>query len=274
MNFLREIIEHKRTQLAMDYEVRPLAKVRASAEKCRAKAERQSLRNALTRRDGPNIIAEFKRASPSKGVIRAGADPGGIASDYEANGAIAISVLTEESMFMGSLADLRDVRSAVQLPILRKDFIIDEYQIYEAAASGADAILLITAALDDITLGRLRSVTEEELALDAIVEVHTKEELRRALACGAGLIGVNNRDLRTFEVSIETSIELARHLPREAVAITESGLRTADDIRRLHSAGYRGFLIGESLMRETFPGQALGQLIADARNHQPALRGI
>ena len=269
MNFLSEIIGHKRTKLAIDREVTPLTEVRALAEVCRAKAEPQALRNALAQSHGPNIIAEFKRASPSKGVIRTGADAGQIAREYEANGAVAVSVLTEESRFMGSLFDLHDVRSAVLLPILRKDFIVDDYQVYETAAAGADAILLIAAALDDATLFRLRSLAEDELGLDALVEVHTKDELDRALASGAGLIGVNNRDLRTFEVSIETSIELARHLLRNVVPITESGLRSSADIARLHAVGYRGFLIGESLMRAVSPGQALNRLIAETRKLQP-----
>lgn len=273
MNFLSEIIAHQHISVAKAREATPLTNVRALAKECRAKAEPQALRNALAQSFGPNIIAEFKRASPSKGLIRGDADPCAIASDYETNGAIAISVLTEESSFMGSLDDLHDVRSTVSLPILRKDFIVDDYQVYETAASGADAILLIAAALDDATLLRLRSLAEDELGLDALVEVHTKNEMDRALASGAGLIGVNNRDLRTFEVSIETSIELARHLSSEVVSITESGLRTGSDIMRLHAAGYRGFLIGESLMREESPGRALNRLIDEVHKHRPHDQG-
>ena len=273
MDFLSEIIAHKRMRVANNLQITPLEDVRRLAEEWRAKAVPRALRSALAQSHGPNIIAEFKRASPSKGAIRAEADAREIAREYEASGAIAVSVLTEESRFMGSLADLRDVRSAVRLPILRKDFIVDEYQVYETASSRADAILLIAAVLDDATLLRLRSLAEDELGLDALVEVHTRDELDRAIACGAGLIGVNNRNLRTFEVSVDTSIELARHLPSEVVSITESGLRTSADIMRLHAAGYRGFLIGESLMREESPGQALSRLIAETNKQQALKQG-
>ena len=212
--------------------------------------------NAL-RRDGINIIAEFKRRSPSKGMIREGANPIDIARAYEAGGAVAMSVLTEEDYFAGSLDDLRQVKAAVDLPVLRKDFIVEDYQVYESAVAGADAILLIVAALDDELLARLRSLAEDELQMDALVEVHTSDEMKRAAACGAKLIGVNNRDLRTFEVSLDTSLRLAREAPADAVLISESGLKNSDDLRRLHDAGYRGFLIGETLMRAEDPERAL-----------------
>src|SRR6185369_11054750 len=193
--------------------------------------------------EGVHVIAEFKRRSPSKGIIRPDADLVQIVQGYEAGGATAISVLTEEDYFSGSLDDLRIVKATVTLPVLRKDFVFDEYQVYESAAAGADAILLIVAALDDELLLGLRSLAEDELGLDALVEVHTRDEMRRAVACGAKLIGVNNRDLRTFEVSLETSLSLAREAPSEVLLISESGLRTREDLRRLHAAGYRGFLI-------------------------------
>lgn len=263
MDFLTDIIAQKRTRLALSHVACPLAELRARAEQVRRKAIPHALRNALASGVHANVIAEFKRASPSKGAIRAHADATQIARDYEANGAVAISVLTEESQFLGSLDDLRDVRAAVLVPVLRKDFIFDEYQLYETAAAGADAVLLIVAALDDETLTRLRGVAEEELGLDALVEVHTEDELRRALACGATLIGVNNRDLRTFAVSLETSAELAKYLPADAIAVSESGLRTGADLARLQAIGYQGFLIGESLMREESPGKALGRLITE-----------
>jgi indole-3-glycerol phosphate synthase len=208
-------------------------------------------------KDGINIIAEFKRRSPSKGVIREGANPSEIARAYEAGGAVAMSVLTEEDYFAGSLDDLRQVKSTVNLPVLRKDFIVDEYQVYESAAAGADAILLIVAALDDERLARLRGLAEDELQMDALVEVHSSDEMKRAVACGAILIGVNNRDLRTFEVSLETSLSLAREAPSEALFISESGLNNSADLRRLYDAGYRGFLIGETLMRADDPAAAL-----------------
>ena len=220
--------------------------------------------NAL-RRDGINIIAEFKRRSPSKGMIREGANPIDIARAYEAGGAVAMSVLTEEDYFAGSLDDLRQVKSTVALPVLRKDFIVDEYQVYESAVAGADAILLIVAALDDELLSRLRRLAEDELGMDALVEVHTSDEMKRAAACGAKLIGVNNRDLRTFAVSLETSLALAREAPPEALLISESGLNSAADLQRLYEAGYRGFLIGETLMRADDPAAALRNFRNDAR---------
>ena len=225
-------------------------------ERLREGRSSHALRSAL-QKEGINIIAEFKRRSPSKGMIREGANAIDIARAYESGGAVAMSVLTEEDYFAGSLDDLREVKSAVDLPVLRKDFIVDEYQVYESAAAGADAILLIVAALDDELLSRLRRLTEEELHMDALVEVHTSDEMKRAAACGANLIGVNNRDLRTFEVSLETSLRLAREAPADSVLISESGLKTADDLQRLHDAGYRGFLIGETLMRAEDPEQAL-----------------
>jgi indole-3-glycerol phosphate synthase len=198
---------------------------------------------------GINIIAEFKRRSPSKGTIRADANLAEIVRSYEVGGAAAISVLTEEDYFDGSLDDLRAVKSAVKLPVLRKDFVFEEYQIYESAAAGADAVLLIVAALDDEVLSHLRRLAEDELRMDALVEVHTSEEMKRAKAAGATLIGVNNRDLRTFTVSLETSLTLARQAPPEALLISESGLHSAGDLQRLRDAGYHGFLIGETLMR-------------------------
>jgi indole-3-glycerol phosphate synthase len=240
MNVLSEIVARKRER------------VREAKSRARPHAFRRALQG-----DGINVIAEFKRRSPSKGMIREGANPIDIARAYQAGGAVAMSVLTEEDYFAGSLEDLRQVKATVDLPVLRKDFIVDEYQVYESAAAGADAILLIVAALDDELLLRLRRLAEDELQMDALVEVHTSDEMRRAVACGAKLIGVNNRDLRTFEVSLETSLSLAREAPSEALLISESGLKTSDDLQRLHDAGYRGFLIGETLMRADDPAAAL-----------------
>lgn len=237
MNVLSEIIAKKR-------------------ERLKRRATPHAFYNAL-RADGINIIAEFKRRSPSKGMIRAGANVIEIARAYHAGGAVAMSVLTEEDYFSGSLDDLREVKSTVDLPVLRKDFIFEEYQVYESAVAGADAILLIVAVLDDELLTRLRSLAEDELQMDALVEVHTSDELKRAAACGAKLIGVNNRDLRTFEVSLDTSLRLAREAPSEALLISESGLKNAADLQRLHEAGYRGFLIGETLMRADDPAATL-----------------
>jgi indole-3-glycerol phosphate synthase len=251
MSFLSEIIERKRRRVEEAKQRVPLARVERRSDAHR-------LRQAFLR-DGINIIAEFKRRSPSKGVIRADADLKEIVKSYAAGGASAISVLTEEDYFSGSLDDLRTAKSVVDLPVLRKDFIVDEYQVYESAAAGADAVLLIVAALDDARLLFLRRLAEEEMALDALVEVHDREEMKRAIACGASLIGVNNRNLHTFEVSLETSLSLASDAPNDAVLISESGLSTATDLNRLHDAGYRGFLIGESLMRSADPAAALRQ---------------
>jgi len=233
-----------------------IAKKRERVREAKSRANPHAFRDAL-RRDGINIIAEFKRRSPSKGMIREGANLIEIARAYQTGGAVAMSVLTEEDYFAGSLDDLRQVKSTVDLPVLRKDFIVDEYQVYESAAAGADAILLIVAALDDELLARLRRLAEDELQMDALVEVHTSEEMERAAACGAKLIGVNNRDLCTFEVSLDTSLHLAREAPADALLISESGLNNAADLQHLYDAGFRGFLIGESLMRTDDPATAL-----------------
>src|ERR1041385_1447011 len=233
-----------------------IAKKRERVREAKTRAHPHSFRRALEK-DGVNIIAEFKRRSPSKGMIREGANPIEIARAYFAGGAVAMSVLTEEDYFAGSLDDLRQVKSAVDLPVLRKDFIVEEYQVYESAAAGADAILLIVAALDDESLARLRRLAEDELQMDALVEVHTSDDMKRAKAAGATLIGVNNRDLRTFVTSLDTSLRLAREAPADALLISESGLNNAADLQRLYEAGYRGFLIGETLMRADDPAAEL-----------------
>jgi indole-3-glycerol phosphate synthase len=264
MNILSEIIAKKRERLIAAGELVPLAEIQRLAGEVRSDAASHALSNAL-RADGVNVIAEFKRRSPSKGIIRPDADLLSIVQGYEAGGAAAVSVLTEEDYFAGSLDDLRTVKATVRLPVLRKDFVFDEYQVYESAAAGADAILLIVAALDDELLLDLRRLAEDELGLDALVEVHTRDEMRRAVACGARLIGVNNRDLRTFEVSLETSLSLAREAPSDVLLVSESGLRTREDLRRLQAAGFRGFLIGETFMRAQDPQQALRNVL-DPRN--------
>jgi indole-3-glycerol phosphate synthase len=260
VNKLAEIIERKRQRVAAEKLHVPLFALKIAARKRRDDAVAHLLRAALSSGERRAIIAEFKRRSPSKGAIRGDADAASIARQYESGGAAAISVLTEEDYFSGSLADLRVVRETSKLPILRKDFIFDEFQVYESANAGADALLLIVAALDDETLLRLRQLTEDDLGMDALVEVHTHDEMKRAIDCGATLIGVNNRDLATFEVSLQTSIELAAIAPRDAILISESGIETRNDIERLRAAGYRGFLIGETLMRADDPVGALGQL--------------
>ena len=223
----------------------------------------ESFRESAQRADPTfKIIAEFKRRSPSAGTIRSNLSATDVATRYERGGACAISVLTDEQYFGGSILDLAAIRAITALPLLRKDFIIDEIQIYEAAAFGADAVLLIAAALDDSALAKLRAIAEDELGLDAVVEVHTSEELRRAVMTGARIIGVNNRDLRTFQTSLATSERLIAEAPRDRIMISESGLQGADDLRHLQTLGFRGFLIGEALMRTPDPEAALRELIA------------
>ncbi|MFL6229156.1 MAG: indole-3-glycerol phosphate synthase TrpC [Pyrinomonadaceae bacterium] len=261
-DFLSRIIEARRRAVARESAVRPLEEIRAAASSARRDAEQHALRRALLRPGRLNVIAEIKRASPSKGELRGDAEPAQLARAYERGGAAAISVLTEEEFFRGSLQDLRDVRAAVALPVLRKDFIIDEWQIYEAAEAGVDALLLIVAALDNAMLTRLLRVTEDGLGMDALVEVHTPAELERAQNCGAHIVGVNNRNLRTFEVSLETSVEIAQLAAPDTILVTESGLRTRGDLERLGSLGYKGFLIGETLMRSDEPEELLRELTA------------
>ena len=274
MNFLSNIIDQKRqrvetAKLSVSPEV-----LEVMARNARDTAAAHALAGAL--RDGGkvNIIAEFKRRSPSKGEIRANADPAMIAKAYEDAGASAVSVLTEEDYFDGSLDDLRAVRQAISLPIVRKDFIFEEYQVYESAAAGADALLLIVAALDDAALTRLQRLTEDELGMDALVEVHTSEEMDRARNSGAKLIGVNNRNLETFEVSLETSAQLAPFAGDDALLISESGIESAEDIRRLYDLGFRGFLIGESLMRAEDPGEALRKFTQRRQGAKDDGRGL
>jgi indole-3-glycerol phosphate synthase len=216
---------------------------------------------------GPAIIAEIKKASPSKGVIRADFDVAWIAERYQAGGASALSVLTDEPYFQGSLRNLEIASETVPLPCLRKDFMVDEYQIAEARAHCADAILLIVAALTDSDLKRFARAAHAH-SLDVLVEVHTADELNRVLDTlgedGADAIGVNNRDLKTFEVRLETSLDLIEQIPSAFVRIAESGISTGEDLARLRAAGFDAFLIGESLMRQPDPGAALSALLAGA----------
>jgi indole-3-glycerol phosphate synthase len=258
MDVLAKILAQKRERVEEAKREVPLDRLRIDAVAKRAASAPHALSRAL-RTDGINIIAEFKRRSPSKGVIRADADLPSIVKSYQAGGAAAISVLTETDHFDGSLADLRAVKTHTSLPVLRKDFVFDPYQLYESAAAGADAILLIVAALDDEQLGSLWRLSDE-LGMDALVEVHNQEEMERAASCGAKLVGVNNRDLRTFAVTLETSVKLARQAPRDALLVSESGLSQSTDLRRLREHGFHGFLIGESLMRAPDPEIALRDL--------------
>ena len=221
-----------------------------------------SLTDALRRSDRVNIIAEIKQRSPSKGIIRADFNPVRIAESYAGAGAAALSVLAEEDFFSGSLDHLEAIRSRDALPLLRKDFIFDEYQLYESVSAGADAVLLIVAILEDELLASLIELASK-LGLDALVEVHSAYEMKRAIEAGAPIIGINNRDLTTFAVDLETSIELAGLAPTGSVLVSESGIHNGADIRRLKLAGFNAFLVGEHLMRANDPGYALAQLIRE-----------
>jgi indole-3-glycerol phosphate synthase len=211
--------------------------------------------------DGPAIIAELKKASPSKGLIRPEFDPTSLAKSLQAGGAAVLSVLTDEPFFQGSLANLEAASASTRIPCLRKDFIVDEYQIVEARAHRADAILLIAAALTDAELIRFIAAAHR-YELDVLCEVHTAEELKRVQDLGCDAYGVNNRNLKTFHVTLETSLQLADQLPANAVHVAESGIRSADDLHQLRAAGFHAFLIGESLMRQADPGAALAAMLA------------
>jgi len=212
---------------------------------------------------GIGVVAEFKRRSPSAGELRPGAEVAELARAYELGGASAMSVLTEEASFAGSLADLRTAREACALPILRKDFIVDHYQLYEARAAGADAVLLIVAALDDRTLGSLHE-RAHELGLDVLVEVHDRDELLRACALGASIVGVNNRDLRDFSVDVGRTSRLLGDMPSGAIVVSESGIASAVQVAELEREGVAAVLVGESLMRAPDPRQALAELLSSS----------
>jgi indole-3-glycerol phosphate synthase len=227
---------------------------------------RPPLRDFAAALSGPSlrVIAEMKRASPSHGMLRQDYHCREIAQSYEANGAAALSVLTEEDFFRGSLTDLIDARDAVGLPVLRKDFIIEPYQIYESAAAGADAALLIVAVLDDEELGVMLELSRT-LSIAALVEVHTEDELVRAVKAGAQIIGVNNRNLKNLSVDLETSVMLRSKIPAGVMTVSESGIKTPADVRRLSDAGYNAVLIGERFLTGPDPGRELAQLLEDAR---------
>jgi indole-3-glycerol phosphate synthase len=259
--YLPEILAHTRTVVA---ERKASADLRAM-ERAAAAHELRGFARALKAKAaaGPAIIAELKKASPSKGLIRAEFDAAVLAPQLEAGGAAVLSVLTDEKFFQGSLENLRRASSAVRIPCLRKDFMVDEFQVLEARANCADAILLIVAALTDAELRMLRDSAKGH-GLDVLCEVHDAEELERALMLDCECVGVNSRDLRTFEVSLDRACELAEKLPKSAVRVAESGIHTAADMQRLRAAGFEAFLIGESLMRQSHPGGALAHLLREA----------
>jgi indole-3-glycerol phosphate synthase len=246
---VRGVIEQQRSKVPLD----------ALRDRPLFKAATRGFARSLTAK-GRQIIAEIKKASPSKGLIRADFDPVWIAKTYAAHGAAAISVLTEARFFQGSLQHLEQVRSAVNLPLLRKDFILDPYQLVEAKSYGADAVLLIAALLEPRLIVELREMAAA-LSLDVLVEVHTRNELEAAVAAGAQLIGINNRDLGTFEVSLATTEHLAALVPPNVFVVCESGIDSIDAIRRVEKLGVRVFLVGESLMRAADPGVKLSELL-------------
>jgi indole-3-glycerol phosphate synthase len=261
MSILEEILVRKRAEVSNAKEGLSAGRMASAAEACDEST--RGFRTALARGSRPRIIAEMKARSPSRGVIRADFDPLTCAKAYFDGGAAAISVLTDKHYFGGELGTLEIVRRAVPLPLLRKDFVVDAYQIDEARVAGADAVLLIVAAFpgsDSIAeIRRLRD-RADDLGLDALVEVHDDREFEIAVECGANLIGVNNRDLGTFEVDLEISERLAGRAPDGVVVVAESGIFTAKDVARLEFAGADAFLVGEALMREPDPGLALREL--------------
>ena len=261
-SILSEIVRRKREVIAQLRSDPASRDFRDRALAIRANTTPHRLLRALESNSGRiNIIAEFKRRSPSAGTIRSDLSASDVATCYERGGACAISVLTDEEYFSGSILDLAAIRESTALPLLRKDFITDEIQIYEAASFGADAVLLIAAALDDAALAKLCATAEDELGLDALVEVHTSQELARAVAVGARIVGINNRDLGTFQTSLDTSERLIAQAPQDQIMISESGLQNPKSLRHLRALGFRGFLIGEALMRAPDPEAALRALI-------------
>jgi indole-3-glycerol phosphate synthase len=259
---LSTILASTRISLETAKQTVPVAGLERRAAQHRPRDWAAALRRQSAK--GPAVIAEVKKASPSKGLIRADFDPEWLARRYRFGGAAALSVLTDEPYFQGSLRNLELASAAAPLPCLRKDFMIDEYQFVEARAHRADAVLLIAAALTSVELKRFAAAARDQ-SLDVLVEVHTAQELDQVLDAlgetGADAIGVNNRDLRTFEVNPETSLALVERIPSSVVRVTESGISTKEDIARLRKAGFDAFLIGESLMRQPDPGAALAALL-------------
>lgn len=254
-DILARIVDHKRSELAR------VSAERADLERRAGnRPEARDFRAALLQ-SPPAIIAEIKQASPSKGVFTGDFQPASIAKFYEAGGAAVLSILTDEEFFKGKLADLEAARSAVAIPVLRKDFTIDEIHIVEAAAHGADAILLIAAILNLRQLRNFRELAAEH-GMAALVEVHDDYELSAALDSGADIVGVNNRNLHTFEVSLDTSLRLAEKIPAEVVKVAESGIHSHADVQRLQAAGFHAFLVGEHLMKSVDPAAALRELRA------------
>ncbi|PYU93627.1 MAG: indole-3-glycerol phosphate synthase TrpC [Acidobacteria bacterium] len=259
MTVLDEIINARRRRFEEARKSSPLSEVEEAAAR---RHERRDFATAISGK-GLSVIAELKQASPSQGVLRQDYRPRELAQGYEAAGAAALSVLTEEDYFRGSLTDLIDARDAVSVPVLRKDFILDDYQVYESVAAGADALLLIVAALPDKELRGLIGLCER-LRVQALVEVHTGKEMDRALDAGARTVGINNRNLKTMEVSLETSFRLRDRIPSRCIAVSESGIQTAAEVRSLGEVGFHAVLIGEHLMAAPDPGKELAEMLRGA----------
>ncbi len=259
MGVLGEIVTRTRERVRERKAALPLEQLLATTPSA---PSHRSFGHALSRVT-VNVIAEFKRRSPSRGTIREDLNPEDLAVAYETAGAAALSVLTDQDFFGGSVEDLRLARAATLLPVLRKDFVVDPYQVWEAATLGADAVLLIVAVLSDAELRSL-SETAAGAGLETLVEVHDREELERALAVGSLIVGVNNRNLKTMAVDVRTALDLAAAIPDDVVAVAESGIATGADVRRLRGAGFDAFLVGEHLMSAPDPGKALAALLRDA----------
>lgn len=256
---LRKILQHKAGEVIERAEQVSLKQMSERAQNSPAPRPFELTLRERILAQTPAVIAEIKRASPSQGIIRENFDPSAIAKDYAAGGAAALSVLTDAEFFKGSEAYLEQARAACDLPILRKEFIVDQYQIYEARAIGADCILLIVSALGDAQLVEFAGLSEH-LGLDVLVEVHDAEELSRALTLGVSMVGINNRDLHTFSTALETTLGLLNRIPKDCIVITESGIHTKDDVHRMNEAGVYGFLVGEAFMRAERPGEKLRAL--------------
>jgi indole-3-glycerol phosphate synthase len=259
-NILDEILVSTRARVAEQSAERPLDELQSFAGLA---PEPRPFAAALARAGGIKVIAEHKRRSPSRGAIREDLDPVDVVRGYEKAGAAALSVLTDEAFFGGTIEHLVAARAAAALPVLRKDFVVDPWQIWEARAAGADAVLLIAAALEDDALKELLE-TAGDAGMDALVEVHDRDELDRALSAEARIVGVNCRDLKTMEVSLDTALSIASAVPAGVVAVAESGIKTGEDLRTLADAGFSAFLIGEHLMSAPDPGEALRALLASA----------
>lgn len=260
-DILEKILTVKRTEVAAAKQRLPLARVRREAEAAEGVRDFVGALRGKMAAGLPAVIAEVKKASPSRGVLRADFDPRAIATSYTHHGAACLSVLTDEQFFQGSPDYLRQARAASRLPVLRKDFMLDVYQVYEARAWGADCILLIVAALDDGLLAELEQAALQ-LGMAVLVEVHDGQELDRAMRLQTPLVGINNRNLRTFETRLETTLGLLDRLPADRIVITESGILSPADVQRMQAAGVHAFLVGEAFMRATDPGQALHALFS------------